>query len=566
MEASLFAETIDLIPAPLLLINRDGTVRTANRSAASALETDPGRLHGTPVVSWCPGDHGDRLERAISDAWDTAPTEIAPDPLFIDSRRAGTGTLVLASVDRGSAMLLMRRGPATDEIRPLTGPEHQDPVTGLLNRHTLPIVVERELMRAARSGSPPVAMLFVMLRDFKQINQMHGHQVGDLLLENSGIRIRETVRKSDFVFRWEGTNMVVLLPELATRLDGLLVAEKIHSAVTVPYRFRGLDLAPGCHVGIALFPDDATSADDLFNRANSAVIEAERRDEPYRYYDQETHQRASDRLTLKTGLQRAFERDELELYYQPIVTAEGRIAGAEALMRWNHPTRGVLGPADFIELAEDSRLIAPIDKLAMYSACRQLVAMADRPEFFVSMNVSAINLSDATLPTVVAQALKSAGVTDPSRLKLELTESRTAENRPQFLTVMNEIQSMGVEIWIDDFGTGQSSLSYLKHLPVSTVKIDKDFVAELAADSDDVEYLRGIVSTVRSRNKRIVVEGISTADQLSLVGELPVDYLQGYHFARPMPVSELQALLERTDTLPEYPVRSGTTRTVPDPG
>jgi diguanylate cyclase (GGDEF)-like protein len=428
--------------------------------------------------------------------------------------------------------------------------EDQDPVTGLLNRRSLPLIVQRELYRAGRGGISPVAMLFVMLRDFKDINQMHGHQVGDLLLENTGIRIRETVRKSDYTFRWEGTNIVVLLPELATRLDGLVVAEKIHSAVTVPYRFRGLDLAPGCHIGIALYPDDAADADELFNRANSAVIEAEKRGEACLYFDRETHQRASDRLTLKTALQRAFEGNELELFYQPIVHRDGSIAGAEALMRWNHPTRGLIGPAEFIEVAEDSRLIAPIDKLALYTVCRKLVALKNHPELFLTLNVSAINLSDASLPQVVSQAIKHTGLTDPSRLVLEITESRAAKNRSRFLTVIEEIQDMGVKIWIDDFGTGESSLSYLKHLPISTVKIDKDFVAELETDAADMEYLSGIISTVRSRRKSIVIEGVATLEQAGMLRNLAVEYLQGFYFARPVPAGELDRMLSAGTGLP----------------
>jgi len=165
--------------------------------------------------------------------------------------------------------------------------------------------------------------------------------------------------------------------------------------------------------------------------------------------------------------------------------------------------------------------------------------MKDLPDFFISLNVSALNLSDPAFPKIVSQAIQDTGLTDPSRLKLELTESGTGEHREQFVTVMTEIQSLGVEIWIDDFGTGQSSLSYLKYLPVSTVKIDKDFVTELGTDSTDIDYLRGIVETVRSRGKPIVIEGVGTEEQLRLVDGLNVDYLQGFYFARPMPASKL---------------------------
>jgi diguanylate cyclase (GGDEF)-like protein len=540
MESSLFTDAIDIVSEAVLLLDRDGRLQYANLAARRLLTGDVDALVGTAVSGICNPEYREELESALGSIATSSPVSMDVDPLFgIPTDRRTS--LEITSIQEGDAILLVRResptigrgGPALTE---------QDPVTGLLSRRSLPLLVEQEVTRARRTGNPPIALLFVMLRDFKQINQMHGHRVGDLLLENSGLRIRETVRKSDYVFRWEGTNLVVLLPDLATRLDAILVAEKLHSAVTIPYRFRGLDLAPGCHVGIAVFPDDSTDSDELFNCANSAVIEAERRDEPFLYYDQETHQKASDRLTLKTGLQRAFERNELELYYQPIVRRDHSIAGAEALMRWNHPTRGVLGPASFIELAEDSRLIAPIDKLALYGACHQLGKMTANPSFFITLNVSATNLSDPTFPMIVSQAIRDTGLSDPSRLKLELTESGTGEHRDQFVTVMTEIQSLGVEIWIDDFGTGQSSLSYLKYLPVSTVKIDKDFVTELGSDTTDIDYLRGIVETVRSRGKPIVIEGVGTEDQLRLVEGLNVEFLQGFYFARPMPAEELMKL------------------------
>ncbi|MEX2442421.1 MAG: EAL domain-containing protein [Alkalispirochaeta sp.] len=537
MESSLFTEAIDAVSEAVLLLDAAGRVRYANLSAGRLLSGDSDSLPGSEVSGLCDPEYREELASALHAVTTTSPAIMAVDPIF-GVRTDRHTSIELISIQGGDAVLLVRREAS---LRGRNNPAltEQDPVTGLLSRRSLPLIVEQELTRARRSGNPPIALLFVMLRDFKQINQMHGHRMGDLLLENSGLRIRDTVRKSDYVFRWEGTNLVVLLPELATRLDAILVAEKLHSAVTVPYRFRGLDLAPGCHVGIAVFPDDTMDADELFNCSNSAVIEAEQQDQPFLYYDHETHQRASDRLTLKTGLQRAFERNELELYYQPIVRRDHSVAGAEALMRWNHPTRGVLGPASFIELAEDSRLIAPIDKLALYGACRQLKAMRDMPDFFITLNVSATNLSDPAFPMIVNQAIRDTGLVDPSRLKLELTESGTGEHRDQFVTVMTEIQSLGVEIWIDDFGTGQSSLSYLKYLPVSTVKIDKDFVTELGTDTTDIDYLRGIVETVRSRGKPIVIEGVGTEEQLRLVDGLNVEYLQGFYFARPMPAEEL---------------------------
>ncbi len=554
MELSLLQTVLDSISDSVAVVDSELNVQFANTRLLQRLEISGNERNGMCLTELCEPELMEDLRDSIQAAFQGKHEEFLAYNVLNrrDEEEEIRCTPLHSSVDEVPSYVLITarpgvaKTPGSDRDNRF---EFQDPVTGLLNRRSIKLVTDREIKRADR-GTPTMAMLFVMLRNFKQINQMHGHTVGDLLLENTGIRIRETIRKSDYVFRWEGTNLVVLLPELATPLDALIVAEKIQSAVTVPYRFRDLDLAPDCHIGIALYPTDATDVDDLFNCANSAVVEAERQALPVLHYDEATHHAASERLLLRTGLQRAFERGELELYYQPIVDLSGRIAGAEALMRWNHPEHGLLGPASFIGIAEDSRLIGPIDKLALYSAARSIVEWSDRHDIFVTMNISAINITDSSLPVVVGQAIRDAGLTDPSRLKLELTESSTIDNRQYSKAGMDQLNAMGVDIWIDDFGTGQSSLSYLKHLPVSTVKIDKDFIAELGENQEDVDYLEGIINTIRSRGKRVVIEGVGTEQQFKLLRELHVDYLQGFYFSHPLPAKDFLALADRQITLP----------------
>ncbi|MFP4151396.1 MAG: EAL domain-containing protein [Alkalispirochaeta sp.] len=567
MEAMFLEYLLDNVHDSVVVVDRDLVIRYANRRFRMQLEAPSEGVEGAGLLEVCDIENSAELVETIEASFDGVIGELTGSNVL--NRRDLTETITCSPLTTGTAemgnvsvqdeesdspveqVLIVAREttPSEGGISIAQRLEYQDPVTGLLNRRSIRLVTDREIKRADR-GTPTLAMLFVMLRNFKEINQMHGHTVGDLLLENTGIRIRETIRNSDYVFRWEGTNLVVLLPELATPLDALIVAEKIQSAVTVPYRFRGLDLAPACHIGISLYPTDASDPDELFNCANSAVIEAERQHQPVLHYDHQTHQAASDRLFLRTGLQRAFERGELELYYQPIVDLDGVIRGGEALMRWNHPDRGLLGPGDFIGIAEDSRLIAPIDKVALYHAARSVVAWSNKYDLFLTLNISATNISDSSLPVVVEQAISDAGLTDPGRLKLELTESRTIENQKYSRSAMEELTEMGVDIWIDDFGTGQSSLSYLKHLPVSTVKIDKDFIAELGQNQEDIDYLEGIINTIRSRGKHVVVEGVTTRDQYELLRTLPIDYLQGFYFSRPVPASEFELLLAKGSLLP----------------
>ncbi|MDA3951879.1 MAG: sensor domain-containing phosphodiesterase [Spirochaeta sp.] len=549
MNELIFRSALNTTNETVVIVDTDLTIQFANARFSTQMQAPPEDLQGTSLTAVCEPDTAATLFEHLDAALTGAPQALSGRNILNRRDQSEQITCTPVSADGTEhtddtenppayVIITARNETATgrpDESRHQM--EFQDPVTGLLNRRSIRIVTDREITRADR-GAPNLALLFIMLRNFKEINQMHGHTIGDLLLENTGIRIRESVRKTDYVFRWEGTNLVVLLPELATPLDALIVAEKIQSAVTVPYRFRDLDLAPACHIGIALYPTDATDAEELFNCANSAVIEAEQQQQPVMHFDVETHRTASDRLHLRTGLQRAFERGELELYYQPIVDHAGTIRGAEALMRWNHPEQGLLSPGAFIGIAEDSRLIAPIDKLALYSAARAVVEWGATHDLFVTLNISAINISDSTLPIVVSQAMIDAGLKDPSRLKLELTESRTIENREYSRAAMDELNTMGVDIWIDDFGPGQSSLSYLKHLPVTTVKIDRDFIAELGRSREDIDYLTGIINTIRSRGKKVVVEGVSSREQYELLRTLPIDYLQGFYFSKPVPAAD----------------------------
>lgn len=432
--------------------------------------------------------------------------------------------------------------------------EYQDPTTGLLNRRSLQVVLERELIRSMRGKDDghAVAVLFVMLKDFKHINQVHGHQIGDLLLENTGLRIRDTVRKSDYVFRWEGTNLIVLLPDITQVTDAALVAEKIHNVVSVPYRFNNVDVAPRCYIGISVYPDDSSRAEDLVNRANSAVIESEKQELPFLMYDETLHQSSIERLVMRTSLMRAFEQDELKLYYQPICTIDGHVAGAEALIRWEHPQRGLLGPDKFIELAEDTRLIGPIDKVALYQSCRFLAHLLERyPDFFLSLNMSATDLSDNHLVSVVQRAMQATSLVQTHRLKLEITESRSMQAARISLDAMQELTDLGVDVWIDDFGTGMSSLSYLKYLPATTVKIDREFAMDVGENEKEAAYLAGIIDMVRARGMDCIVEGVSTFDQFEHISSMSADYLQGYYFAKPMAPEKLEELLAGSRKLPD---------------
>ncbi|NBC29012.1 MAG: EAL domain-containing protein [Spirochaetes bacterium] len=422
--------------------------------------------------------------------------------------------------------------------------EYRDPLTGLYNRRSLSATLEREIGRARRSSETGKlrGVLFIHLRNFKDINQSMGHQIGDLLLENTGLRVKESVRESDFVFRFEGSNLVVLLTGMSQSLDAAVVAQKIHETVTVPYRYKDQDIVIPCHIGVSIYPQDGGDGELLVQHANSAVIEAQDRGEPFLLYDQSLHDLAVQRMELRTELARAIGQEQLALHFQPIVTLDGEIIGAEALVRWNHPARGMVPPSDFISIAEEAGTISAIDKWALYAVAEQLREWYSRYSVFCSVNLSAAEFNDEYLGDVVRGALDSAGV-PPEALRLELTESRCMEDPERAIRRIQEVRDIGVDVWVDDFGTGQSSLSYLKRLPVSIIKIDKMFADDLADGTQEEQYLESIVGSIHARGRQVVIEGVTSAEQLPVLQRIGCSYAQGFYFGRPVPAEELGALL-----------------------
>lgn len=425
--------------------------------------------------------------------------------------------------------------------------EYRDPLTGLYNRRSLEELLSKELDRARRSeGENLRGVVFVSLKNFKEINRGFGHHIGDLLLEHSANRLKETLRSSDMLFRFDGTNLVILLTRIARDTDLAMVAQKLFDAVAVPYTYRGEVLHIYAYLGLSLFPQDAEDAEGLIRCANSASVEAENQGRPFLIYDHDLHAMAVRRMTLVSELQRAFEGNQLELHFQPIYDVseeEPQLVGAEALIRWNHPEQGRLSPGAFIELAEQSGLVSLIDKWALYRIVSYLQEWKVEPPFFVSMNISAAEMKDEYLPEIIQGALTEFGPVDPALLKLELTETLGMEDPASSIEQMKRLQEAGTEVWIDDFGTGHSSLGYLKQLPSRVLKLDRFFVTDIEENEQERAYLASVLQTVRSRGKEVVMEGVTTSGQIEILKELGCTLMQGYYFARPMPATELGTLI-----------------------
>ena len=426
--------------------------------------------------------------------------------------------------------------------------EYRDRTTGLPNRRSLEEVLANEIDRARRSADSPLrALLFISLRSFKKINQTYGHHIGDLLLEHTANRVREMIRASDMLFRFDGTNLVVLLTSIARPTDVAVVAQKIADDVGVPYQFRGSVISIDSYIGVSIYPDDGDNGDTIIQRANSSSIDAEERKLPFVYYDARVHDAAVARMGTLSDLHSAIADGEFEVYYHPIVRITDRtpcVAGVEALIRWRHPTRGLLAPEDFLELAEGSRLIAAIDKWALFHVTDQLARWSKRYDLFVTLNVSAHEFKDEFLPDVVQSALARHPSLAASRLKLELTETQSMDDVRSSIDQMTELQRIGVDVWIDDFGTGQSSLAYLKQLPATALKIDRSFIEGIEEHDSDREYLAGIFDSIRARGKVVVAEGVTNDRQLELLTDLACDYFQGFIYSQPIPADQIEAILE----------------------
>lgn len=430
--------------------------------------------------------------------------------------------------------------------------EYRDPVTGLFNRRSLNVIMDKELERARRSDSERLrVLLFIDLMKIEKVIQMHGQEIGDLLLENTGLRISSQLRSSDYIFRFEGNRFAVLLPKVANKLDAGTVANKIHQKITIPYNFKGSDINISCSIGAAVYPDDGTTRETLIQNAMSAMIEAGKNEENFLLFNSDMHSQATERIYLESSAYRGLEEKQFQIHYQPIVDSSFRIVGAEALLRWTHPKLGNISPMVFIPIAEQSGLILTIGKWVLFKVCTQLAEWSGKYPIFVSLNLSAREFSSPDLKDNILTALSHSGLKNTDCLKVEITETACVQKLNDSIANMQVLDELGVHLYIDDFGTGQSSLRYLKRLPARVLKIDKEFIDDIDTNPDERAFLSNIIHIIKSRKKQVVAEGVSNAEQARHLIDMGCDRLQGFYFSKPLSTVDFCALLERTDTLPE---------------
>ncbi|MBW7901881.1 MAG: EAL domain-containing protein [Rhodocyclaceae bacterium] len=415
-----------------------------------------------------------------------------------------------------------------------------DPLTGLPNRRLL-LDRLRQALAAGQRQRTHGALLYLDLDHFKMLNDTRGHDAGDDLLMQVAGRLREVVREEDTVSRIGGDEFIVMLEGLdaaaasaAARAEN--VAEKIRTALTRPFPLRDGDYTLSSSIGVSLFLGRETDVQTLLKQADMALYEAkEAGRNTIRFFSQAMQDTIDERARILAGLRRALERDEFELYLQPQFDASGQQLGAEGLLRWHHPERGLVMPGDFIPIAEESGLIVPIGRWVIERACDLLVAWREtHPEQCLSVNVSALQFHQPDFVDSVAQALARSGA-DSWRLCLELTESALLGDEETAAERMRQLKDMGVMISLDDFGTGYSSLSCLKRLPIDEVKIDRSFVSDIVSDTQDAAIVHAIVAMCRSLGLTVVAEGVETTTQRDYLLGCGCDMLQGYLLGRPKP-------------------------------
>lgn len=425
---------------------------------------------------------------------------------------------------------------------------YHDELTGLPNRTQFLEALNATLQESLKQPHLRYAVLFLDLNRFKTVNDSLGHSMGDHLLLGVAERLRGIVRDKDIVGRFSGDEFAVLLSGIRLPSDATKFAENLAQWIAEPFQIEGRQIFTSVSIGIAFGHPRYESPEEILRDADIAMYYAKERQKSQVIFDQIMHARAVSLLELETDLRLALERKEFELYYQPLVGLDDvTLTGFEALVRWNHPGRGLITPGEFISIAESTGLIIPMTLQILRSACTQMVKWQSRivggKPLSVSVNLSGKHFAHPGLVEHITSILDETGF-EPSNLKLEITESAVMENAETAIAMLKRIKATGIKLSIDDFGTGYSSLSYLHRFPIDTLKIDHSFVGSMEEGSENGEIVRTVIALSKALNLSVVAEGIESIHQFHQLRILGCEYGQGYLFSRPLPASEIEKLLD----------------------
>ena len=568
IEETLFAEkeraqvTLDSIGDGVVCADIEGNITFLNLVAVTLTGWSFPEANGRPIAEVLQFIHATTRE-AIPDPMERVMERNRTGHLPSDSiliRRDGSEVPIEDSVspirdrerDVIGAVIVFRDVSAaramSDQIA--HSAEH-DFLTGLPNRLLLNDRVSQAISLAQRHVYQ-VAVLFLDLDGFKHINDSLGHAIGDKLLQSISERLVGCLRAVDTVSRQGGDEFVMLLPAVEHAQDAALAARRMLEAIAEAHSIDNHDLHVTASIGISVYPEDGLDVETLIQNADTAMYQAkENGRQSYQFFEPAMNIRAVERQSIEESLRRALERNELALHYQPKINLRTRaITGAEALIRWTHPTRGAVSPAQFIPVAEDCGLILPIGEWVLREACTQARAWVDAglPEITMAVNVSAMQFQQEGFLKGVFDILAETRL-EPTCLEVEVTESALMKRAEITALILQLLRAGGVTVAIDDFGTGYSSLSYLRKFPLDALKIDQSFVRQITTTPEETTIVSAIISMAQSLNLRVVAEGVETAEELAFLEAHECEEAQGYYFSRPMPAEQFAALLASQQAL-----------------
>ncbi|MDB5594833.1 MAG: hypothetical protein JWM36_1794 [Hyphomicrobiales bacterium] len=552
------AQVIDTLPVMISAAGYEGEVLFVNAFQTAFAGIDPATLIGEPVASLYGNEQGARSHALDRMVFETGKPLPSYEEDLVD--RAGAKRVFLTTKsplkDAGnvvtgvltSSLDITARKRTEAHLRHLA---HHDPLTDLPNR-TLLRERMRRLIARARRGDQLFALHLLDLDGFKAVNDLLGHSAGDRFIKAVGDRLRGAIREEDTLARLGGDEFAILQAQVAGPEDAAEFAQRVLAVVAEGTGFDESTIRTTASIGIAIHPADGIDAEDLLKNADLAMYRAKaEKGNHYCFYAADMQARAKNEALLDGELRIGLEQQQFVLYYQPQVDlASGSIVGAEALLRWNRPGAGLVGPGVFLPRAEENGIIVPLNEWVLREACREAKSWQRMglPPVRVGVNLSPVQFRKRTVPLLVAQVLAETGL-DPRRLDLELTESIVVGDLDAVAIDLQQLLDMGVHVSIDDFGTGYSSLSYVKRFPVDRLKIDQSFVRNLSSDPNDAAIVRAIITLGHSLDLDVVAEGVETAEQLARLRAEGCDEVQGYYFGKPMPAAEFIELLRREPVL-----------------
>lgn len=545
--------TLDAIPDLLFEMDSKGIIHSYHTNQPELLTVAPEDFMGQGFHQFLPEHACAVMQEALDEATEhgistgkwysmNLPRGSATFELSVSRKaeeRDGLARFVVLSRD------ITQRKESEERINKLA---FFDPLTQLPNRRLLQDRLERAIVTSQRQGTLG-ALLFIDLDDFKTLNDNRGHHIGDLLLIAVAERLRQAVRTQDTVARLGGDEFLVVFEGLDAEHDKAArqvqqIAEKILTSLNCAYRLEGQEYFNSPSIGICVFGDGQVQIEELLKQADQAMYHAKAAGRnTLRFFDPEMQALTAQRFALQNEIREAIQQKQFQLYYQPQINQFGKVVGAEALIRWIHPQRGMIAPLEFIPIAEESGLILPMGNWILGAACAQLVDWSKSPQtadIVLSINVSARQFQHPQFVEQLLAVIEQTGAA-PQKLKLELTESMLVANQQDIITKMDALKSHGIKFSLDDFGTGYSSLSYLKRLPISELKIDKSFVKDVLIDPNDAAIARMVIRLAQSMELTVIAEGVETKEQRDWLEREGCLKYQGYYCGRPVPIAAFPA-------------------------